>query len=116
MEDFDDEGDNVPLRSPIPVLDVNDLDKAVGEWTGSGDLCLGSMAPSKDEVCLLTSTTNACLTLFGVFRASANGPILLTRKGLVMHMSITACIVVRKRLKCQGQGEIPTSLIHHRTL
>ena len=114
-EDFNDEGDNVPLRSPIPVLDVDDLDKdAVGEWTGSEDLYLGSIEPSEDEVCLLTSTTHACLTLSGVSRASANGLILLTRKGLVVHVSIAACVVVRKRLKCQG--EFPTSLIHHRTL
>jgi hypothetical protein len=47
--DPDDEGDMVPLRSPVYNRYIDDLDQdAVGEWTGSEDLYMEN--GSSDEV------------------------------------------------------------------
>jgi hypothetical protein len=103
-EDFRDEGDNVPLRSPIPVLDIDDLDQdAVGEWTGSEDLYMGSIEPSEDEVSPFTLPRSLSNKVCGVPRALVNGQILQMRKGLAEDALSVVYVAVRKRSRCPGE-------------
>jgi hypothetical protein len=93
------EGDMVPLRSAVPNPDIDDLDKdAVGEWTGSEDLYMGSREASDDEVCAAW-ILQFSLTKIVRFRASENGRILQTRKGPVNNVSNVATVVVPKMPK-----------------
>jgi hypothetical protein len=105
------EGDMVPLRNAIPVLEIDDLDQdAAGEWTGSEDLYLGGGSEtSEDEVffsykfCLYLQLN--CMT----YRASESGPILQTKRELVIGVSIAACVAVLQR--SSYQEDFLTSLV-----
>ena len=73
--DIPEQVDMVPIRSPIGNPSIDDLDQeAVGEWTGSEDVRLGS----DDEVRVLPVHARSCMLIFPR-RASVNGPTLQTR-------------------------------------